>query len=256
MKNRKNRNLTQETEAALRKKIADGPIEIGEKLPTEIHLAKEFGVSRTVIREAIAALRAGGLLKAKHGVGVFVSKKSDTDSDAAEANQNAQFTAPILDILELRMAVEVHAAGLAAVRKTWAQEEKIYAAAKRFVLAVEKEEPTQVPDFDFHKSISEATNNEAFPEFFTKIGLNLLPRHSLQNNERHTLINKSYLEKAANEHDTICEAISAGDPTAAREAMESHLGGSFLRYRGLIMAGGTNNDDDDAESGGDGEITQ
>lgn len=68
-------NLTLRTEQALRQRIVDGPLKVGEKLPTEKALAVEFGVSRTVIREAVAALRADGLLEAKHGVGYFVSNQ-------------------------------------------------------------------------------------------------------------------------------------------------------------------------------------
>jgi DNA-binding FadR family transcriptional regulator len=222
----------------LRKRIVDGPIKVGDKLPTEKALAVEFGVSRTVIREAVAALRADGLLEAKHGVGYFVSQK---EGQAAETGvgpmADLRFSASVLDILELRLAVEVHAAGLAAARKSWAQEEKIFAAVERFARALTDGEPTDLWDWEFHRSISEATNNPAFVEFFDRLGLSILPRRALEGSKRNSVITKSYLEKSLLEHRAILDKISQGDVAGARDAMKAHLGGSQLRYRGLIAAG-------------------
>jgi GntR family transcriptional repressor for pyruvate dehydrogenase complex len=233
---KKGGSLTLRTEHALRKRIADGPIRVGDKLPTEKALAIEFGVSRTVIREAVAALRADGLLEAKHGVGYFVSQREEQAPNVGSTTE-LHFSASMLDILELRMAVEVHAAGLATARKSWAQEEKIFAAAEKFARALADGEPTELWDWEFHKSISEATNNQAFIEFFDRLGLSILPRRALEGSKRDTLITKPYLEKSVVEHRAILDAISRGDVDGAREAMNAHLGGSQLRYRGLITAG-------------------
>jgi GntR family transcriptional regulator, transcriptional repressor for pyruvate dehydrogenase complex len=231
-------SLTSRTEQALRKRISEGPVKVGDKLPTEKALAAEFGVSRTVIREAVAALRADGLLEAKHGVGYFVSQKEE-QAAAADPGMMPQlhFSASMLDILELRMAVETHAAGLAAARKSWAQEGKILAAAEKFARAVADGEPTESSDWEFHKSISEATNNRAFIDFFDGIGLAILPRRALEGPKRNILITKSYLEKSVVEHRAVCEGISRGDVEGARDAMKVHLGGSQIRYRGLLTAG-------------------
>lgn len=225
-------NLTLQTKEALQKRISEGPVAVGEKLPTEKALALEFGVSRTVIREAIAALRSDGMLQAKHGVGVFVSQKSPPAAPGRELH----FSASALDMLELRMAVEMHGAGLAAARKSWAQEQRIYEAADAFATAAAGGEPTEAADWSFHRAIAEATNNMAFIEFFDRLGLSLLPRNSLEGSGRETLISKSYLEKTAAEHRAVCDAISRGDAEAAREAMRVHLGGSQSRYRGLTLA--------------------
>jgi DNA-binding FadR family transcriptional regulator len=233
---RKPHSLTLRTEAALRKRIADGPLKVGEKLPTEKALAAEFGVSRTVIREAIAALRADGILEAKHGVGVFVSHKQDADGASAGFGK-LHLSASMLDMLELRMAVEVHAAGLAALRRSWAQDERIWAAARAFADAVAAGEPSEMADWGLHRAIAEATNNAAFQEFLDSLGLSILPRRALEDARRGALITKPYLEKSVAEHRAICEAISAGDAEGARGAMAAHLGRSRQRYRGLIMAG-------------------
>jgi DNA-binding FadR family transcriptional regulator len=233
----KKSTLTLKTEQALRERISDEAIKIGDKLPTTKALALEFGVSRTVIREAVAALRADGLLEAKHGVGVFVSNKNDDQAPNDQPLGNLRFSASMLDILELRMAVEVHAAGLAAARRSWSQEAKILSCAERFAAALEADQPTEEADWTFHRSISEATNNEAFTEFFDRLGQSILPRKALEGKKRGTLITHQYLEKSIVEHRAVCEAISRGDVDSAREAMKNHIGGSQMRYRGLLLVG-------------------
>jgi len=233
LKSEKQPSLTLRTEDALRSRIAGDSVKVGDKLPTERALALELGVSRTVIREAVAALRADGLLDAKHGVGYFVAQKSVSDYGFPTTTEQLRFSASMLDILELRMAVEIHAAGLAAARRSWAQEAAIYAHAENFAMALENDESPDSADWAFHRSISEATNNVAFVEFFDRLGLSILPRRAIEGERRNALITKQYLAKSIPEHRAVCEAISRGDVEAAREAMKAHLGGSQVRYGGL-----------------------
>ena len=68
------KSLTVQVIQKLREDIRKGVYEAGDKLPTEPVLVEQFGVSRTVIREAIAELRADGLVRSRHGIGVFVEK--------------------------------------------------------------------------------------------------------------------------------------------------------------------------------------
>jgi len=230
---RKTANLTTRTARALRQRIEEAPLKAGEKLPTEKVLAAEFGVSRTVIREAIISLRADGLLEARHGVGYFVLKPPSADTET-----HKPFTLPQsssrLDVLEFRMAVEIHAAGLAAARRSWAQEENIWSCAARFEAAWKNGEATEDADWAFHRSISEATNNHAFLEFFDQLGTFVLPRRALATSDKsNKIITRSYLEKSIAEHHAVCVAISHGDVAGARQAMQDHLGKSHLLYRGL-----------------------
>jgi GntR family transcriptional repressor for pyruvate dehydrogenase complex len=229
-----NDSLTLRTKEALRRRVADGPIKAGDKLPTERELAQEFGVSRTVIREAVAALRADGLLEAKHGVGVFVSKRTNAPGPS-QALRELHFTSAVLDLLELRMAVEIYAAGLAASRRSLAQAEAIWAAAREFGDAVRANGPTEQPDLRFHKSIASAANNSAFVEFFDRLGPALLPRTYLGGGGGAPLISQPYLEKSIAEHEAICRAIEAEDRAGAGEAMRAHLGQSQARYRALLQ---------------------
>ncbi|MEQ9334162.1 GntR family transcriptional regulator [Thalassobaculum sp.] len=110
------RNLTEELTATLAARIRSGELVPAEKLPTEQEMIAAFGVSRTVVREAIAALRAEGLVESRQGAGVFVvgdkrRRPFRLDADGAETVEG------VLAIMELRRSVEIEAAGLAAERR-------------------------------------------------------------------------------------------------------------------------------------------
>lgn len=109
---------------ALRRAIQGGEYKPGDKLPSEARLTETHGVSRTVVREAIAALRSDGLVEPKRGAGVFVLEPAATPGLPFQNIDHARISS-IIELLELRAAVEVEAAGLAATRRSPAQEEAI-----------------------------------------------------------------------------------------------------------------------------------
>lgn len=232
--------LTGRTIRALREHIADAQLAKGQKLGSLNDLSMQFGVSKTVIREAVAALRSDGVVEARHGVGVFVK---DIAAPAAENGVEvgpdavlaplARLKTSFMDLLELRMAFEVHAAGLAATRRSWAQESNIWNAARQFEASVDDESSLDHLDFVFHRSISEATNNGAFIEFFGLMSLQIMPQPAFSREVNPALITPTYIENSVKEHRAICEAISAGNAEQAREAMRAHLSRSHLRYRGF-----------------------
>lgn len=229
------KTLTARTIENLKAFILDGTFKTGDKLPTLVELGDRLGVSRTVIREAIAALRSDGLLEVKHGVGIFI-RDSDrlrfSGDDVSPLEPLARLTLPFMDLLELRMAFEVHAAGLAAQRRSWAQEANMWEALKQFEASFEDEAALDETDYIFHRSIAEATNNQAFIEFFSVMSLKILPQPAFSRDLNPSLITPDYIRNTVTEHRAICEAISAGDADAAREAMQAHLARSHQRYRG------------------------
>lgn len=131
------------------------------------------------------------------------------------------------------MAFEVHAAGLAATRRSWAQESNIWNAARQFEASVEDESALDHLDFTFHRSIAEATNNGAFIEFFSLMSLQILPQPAFSKELNPALITPEYIQNTVAEHRAICDAISSGSSEQAREAMRAHLNRSHLRYRGF-----------------------
>ena len=99
------RRLTEDLVQRLRQQILSGALAPGAKLPTEQQLVASLGVSRTVVREAVAALRADGLVLTRQGVGAFVAEQNNNrpfriDPDQLDSLQR------VLDVMELRIAVE------------------------------------------------------------------------------------------------------------------------------------------------------
>jgi GntR family transcriptional repressor for pyruvate dehydrogenase complex len=225
------RNLVDVVGGYLRRDIASGLLKSGEKLPSESGLTKQFKVSRTVIREAIASMRADGLLDVKHGIGVFVT------SGRAQSLHGLLETDPsrvssIIEMLELRTAVETEAAGLAALRRSPAQEQVIIERVEDIGRALSEGLATSEADFRFHLAIADATNNPRFREFLELTGQQMIPRSTLQQGGREAPAD--YLAQIQREHQHIADAISERDENGAREAMRLHLKGSQQRYRSLI----------------------
>jgi GntR family transcriptional repressor for pyruvate dehydrogenase complex len=105
------KSLSSEVVDRLAEQIMSGKLPVGAKLPSEAEMMKGMGVSRTVVREAVAALRARGLVVTRQGAGAFV------DSDAGRQPYAIDHEGlGSLDILELRMAVESEAAAIASER--------------------------------------------------------------------------------------------------------------------------------------------
>ncbi|MGD1877004.1 MAG: FadR/GntR family transcriptional regulator [Kiloniellaceae bacterium] len=231
---RPRQGLTHRVIAALRQRIESGALKPGDKLPTEQALIKHFGVSRTVLREAVAGLRADGLVQPRQGVGVFVLAPVAPDSELPLLTLPTRKISDIIESLELRTAVEVEAAGLAAARCSPAQEAEIHSRLKDFEARVRAGEPTAAEDFAFHVAVAEAANNQRFKEFLAFLGRRTIPRAQLREAAGGAIEPLASDERLYREHCDIFEAILARDPDGAREAMRRHLAGSMTRYRALM----------------------
>ncbi|MEH6633073.1 MAG: FadR/GntR family transcriptional regulator [Halopseudomonas aestusnigri] len=229
---RPKQNLTQKVVTELRKRIGGGGFGPGDKLPTELKLVEEFGVSRTVIREAISGLKADGLLASRQGAGVFVLKPKAPQDTLALLSENPTTISSVIEALELRTAVEIGAAGLAAIRCSPAQEADIYTKFSAFKAKVMAGEVSEVEDFAFHVAIAEASNNKRFVDFLTLLGRSNIPRSQLRI-KANLPLDATVEEQILLEHKDILEAIADRDSAAAREAMDVHLTRGVKRYRAL-----------------------
>jgi DNA-binding FadR family transcriptional regulator len=225
-------NLVAKVVAELREQVESGALCVGDRLPSEARLTELFSVSRTVIREAIATLRADGLVEPRQGSGVFVLAPADIEARPFQII-DADKISSIIEMLELRVAVEMEAAALAATRRSPAQEEEIYDAEAQIRALAEQGQPTTEADFRFHRAIALATNNPRFVEFLDILGAALIPRSALRQSERDRSTD-SYIALSSSEHRAIADAIAAGDCDGARDAMRQHLKGSQQRYRSLL----------------------
>jgi DNA-binding FadR family transcriptional regulator len=224
-------SLTHRVTEELRQRISSGALAPGDKLPTEKALIDEFGVSRTVVREAIAGLRADRLVAARQGAGVFVLEH-DRDAPMLPAFPNRlNRISSIIEALELRTAVEIEAAAFAASRSSPAQQMRIREAFGEFANAVERGERAEGPDFAFHLCIAEATNNKLFRDFLEQLGKRTIPRGQIGDVG---VVPHEYMQRILAEHRDIAEAICAGDAKAASAAMRVHLRGSQDRYKRLM----------------------
>lgn len=227
------RNLTSELTARLTEEIISGKLAPASRLPTEQEMIATFGVSRTVVREAIAALRAEGLVVSRQGAGIFVTddmtrRPFRLDADGLKTLQG------VIDLMELRMSVEVEAAGLAAERRTPANIADIEHSLGEFERAVTGGDDAVDADYLFHLAVSKATQNDYFRSFIEYLGRHIIPRRSVHIGAQSGDDRRAYLGKVLAEHRNLLEAIEAGNPGAARAAMRKHLREGRDRYIKLV----------------------
>lgn len=216
----------------LAEQIKSGRLAAGARLPTEEELSRAARVSRTVVREAVAALRADGLVVTRQGVGAFVSAAPQQAPFRIDAERMHNLV-EILHVMELRLCVEIESAGLAAERATRPQVRAIVAALEAMDRATAQGRAAVDEDLELHRTIAAGTGNPQFPRFLQFIGRHLIPRHIVSGMPSTMGGQRAYLELLQVEHRRIVEAIRDHDPKGAREAMRRHLTRSLERYRKL-----------------------
>ena len=221
--------LSEHVVSALRDQILGGQIQPGQKLPTEGQMTETFGVSRTVIREAMASLAADGLVESRQGAGVFVLEHPTLAFGSFK--QDIGKVSQAINVLEVRMGIEIESAGLAAQRHNAAQEARIQEAFFEFERLLNLGEPTGKADFAFHREIASATNNPFYVEIIDALGDRTIPCDRNSPWYSVEVLSIEYLTGLQREHLLILKAISASDPDAARAAMRAHLLAAQHRYR-------------------------
>src|SRR5689334_13350413 len=219
---KKPRSLAQELVEALTDRIRQGALAPGHKLPTETAFMAEFGVSRTVVREAISKLQAAGLVETRHGIGTFVVGPGDGSTFRIGREQLATLR-DVVAMLELRIGVEVEAAGLAAHRRSAEDLASMRAALDAFSEALEAGRDAVSADFQFHLQIMRATHNRHFTNLMLSLGTMMIPRARLDPAAAADDARRNYLRLVNIEHESIFDAISNRDAEAARAAVRTHL---------------------------------
>ena len=229
---RRPRSLAHDVVDSLGGRIREGALSPGEKLPTEAAIMEEFGVSRTVVREAISRLQAAGLVETRHGVGTFVVGLGEGSTFRISPEQLGTLQ-DVIEVLELRIGVETESAALAAARRTPENLQALRNALKAFITAVEEARDAVGPDFQFHLEIARATQNHHFVDLMGTLGGMMIPRARLEPAGPLTPERQAYLRRVNSEHENIVDAIAQQDPEAARAAMRTHLANSRERRRRL-----------------------
>ena len=223
-------NLAERLVGELAGEIRSGVLRPGQKLPTEAQAVSRFGVSRTVVREALSRLQAAGLVETRHGIGTFVTASRRDQSLRASAAEIATVV-DMLAMLELRIAIESEAAALAARRRTPAQVETMRAALASFEEDLAAGRDTVEADFAFHACIAAATDNRYYGTILSSIGNKAIPRAGLKNPEMDAAARREYLTRVNREHEDILAAIVRGDADGARAAMRNHIGNGRERLK-------------------------
>ena len=221
--------LSERVVALLRDQILAGRIPPGHKLPTEGQMTETFGVSRTVVREAIASLAADGLVEPRQGAGVFVLDHPTLAFGSI--SQEIKKISQAINVLEVHMGIEIESAGLAAQRRNAAQQASIQEAFFEFERLLTLGEPTGKADFAFHREIALATNNPFYVEILDALGDRTIPCDRSSPWYSPEVLTAEYLSGLQREHLLVLQAITDGDPQRARDAMRAHLTAAQNRYR-------------------------
>ncbi|MEI2417958.1 FadR/GntR family transcriptional regulator [Orrella sp. JC864] len=226
-----NSTLASQVTETLRREIRNGLFPVHSHLPTELALTRRFGVSRTVVREAISRLRSDGLVDTRQGSGtVVLGPNANTpfriDLDVRGSIDDA------LCVLELRRSLEAEMASLAAQRRTEAQAARIWRALQAIADAGEHGSDGVREDIGFHMAIAQASGNPLFPSMLQFLGHFLHEAIGLtRGNEAR---NPRMARQVVAEHTAIAQAIADRDAAAARRAASAHMRNTDGRIRAAM----------------------
>jgi DNA-binding FadR family transcriptional regulator len=214
------RALSDTVAQQLQRQIEKGSFTAAGKLPTEAVLAQQFGVSRTVIREAISRLKNEGMVKPRQGSGVFIVERAGIRPLRIDYTQAVEPGA-VVQILALRRAIEAEVASEAALRRSAAQMAAIDGALAQIGAAVREGRDGVAEDVAFHREIATATGNPYFLK--TLAFLNQYLEAGTVVTRGNEALREDFMRQVREEHSAIAEAIRARDPHAARNAAQTHL---------------------------------
>lgn len=210
-------NLSQQTARRLYSLItAEKKFAPGEKLPNELELSREMGVSRATLRQAIQALTAQGVLEVRRGLGTFVSGRvAELDDFGFSALE--QVRGQLRDLFELRAVFEPEMAALACHRATQEELCDILARGREVETCIRTGTDRTQADRDFHAAIVRATHNEfmarLLPVISQAVETAIVSGDHGDRLAEHTL----------RDHALLMEFFQKRDPDGARCAMAVHM---------------------------------
>lgn len=225
----------------LSNEIRSGGYEPGHRLPTEQELIVRFGVSRTVIREAFASLKAEGLVVTRQGSGAFVAE-NPLGRPFRIAPDEMNSLPQVLHVLHLRLAVEVEAAGMAAENRNGRTLDRMGRSLDLMDDAIRAGASIKEPDYEFHLAIAAGTGNPYFERFIRFLRGSLSPGREIDPELKDPTVRRNYFTQVQHQHRAIYTAIRDADADTARRAARGHLEGVLEQYRKLgdNPAGGPN----------------
>ena len=195
----------------------------GDRLPSERELTGRYGVSRTVVRDAIAALEQRGLVKARPGSGIFVCDRSSAAVADVLGLMLRRHSISLPELMETRKLLEVYNAAMAARRGAPAPLAAAGEAIERMRAARGPVEFVEA-DVAFHEMLGQAAGNRVLAAFLSSL------RPLLFDGMLIGTVLEGAREAAIREHAAILDAVRAHDADAARRLMHDHLRRSYTEW--------------------------
>jgi GntR family transcriptional regulator, transcriptional repressor for pyruvate dehydrogenase complex len=212
----RDRRLSDKVADMMLETIVSRRLNVGDRLPSERELGEQFGVSRTVVREAVRALVAKGLIEVRSGSGLRVAAVNAATVSESMGLYLLGGEFDFGQVHEVRRMLEVHIAAVAAERATKEDVHALEAACDRMADALDNVERAAQLDVEFHRLIARATQNDLYLVLLDSIGK---PQLEI----RRSNIGAGHGPETLKQHRAILAGIAAGDPEAASEAMAKHL---------------------------------
>lgn len=228
--------LTEQVAGQLAAEIARGTYAVGAKLPAGKDLARQYGVSAAVIREATERLRSQGLVRSRQGSGCVVLARTGSAGFQVPALLEAD-RVQLAHVYELRMELEGGAAALAARRRTQHDLIAMQAALDGLRDCLDDPDPDSGVEHDvaFHSAVAGATHNPSYQRLLQYLSLQL--RQAVRTARVNSLRHAGLPARVHREHVALFESIARGDADAARAAAVSHLRAAAGRLElGLAFA--------------------
>ncbi|RSN28920.1 GntR family transcriptional regulator [Amycolatopsis sp. WAC 04169] len=194
--------------------VEESGLHAGDKLPSERDLAERLGVSRASIKQAIVVLEVQGLLESRHGGGTYLR---NDHLDVEPVDELVARRSRLPEVLEAREAMETKLAELAALRRSDEDLAAIDAALEFMKSEIEDGGHGAEGDRRFHEAITAAARNALLAEFMRSIDM------QIAESRNESLRQPGRPWRSLSQHQRIAEAIRAGAPKAAANAMRQHV---------------------------------
>lgn len=202
--------------------ISEGRYRPGDKLPSVVELAVQYGVGRSTVREALSALKAKGLIDIRQGGGTYVKAPPAEEDSPFHKEDWTSRAESLRHIVEVRKVLETGCASLAARHRTSKDLSDMRKTLHDMENRLNDEEFSEQADILLHNQFAHATHNPALVEMMNSLS------HLLQQSMKDTRALWFYAERQSaerllGEHAAIVDAIESGNESLASACMESHL---------------------------------
>lgn len=192
----------------------------GDALPSTAELARQFEVSRPVIREALKSLQGRGMIDISNGKSAIVKPITGDMLRAFFQRAIAQERETLLNLLEVRRGIEIQCALLAAERRTDAELAQMQTTVRQMAAQLGNPAAYAELDYQLHLQIATATHNSMM--FYLIESIREASKDTIREGLRHRLTTEQFM-KVQDAHETLVRQIAAQSPQGAAEAMAAHF---------------------------------